>query len=622
MFRQVFRSNIFVKVLSAYVVGLLLAQSIEGIAIQRITQVLLLAMPLLLLCYALLYLQRRYSTYKIMQAVLLYACITLAAILNHLSQRVMLQASYQELLQKDSLEISCGGTWQSSGKRFKGVARLHAREKEYSIIVWTKDIQAFEKARTFSCANTLRRIPPALNPGDFDRRNYLARKGIFHEISIDSASVEPSKYRPKAAILQYSEQASRFILQRLDSAIKDSSLFNMCAALLIGYRADLDPDLLRVYANSGTIHIISVSGLHVGIVFLVFSWILTYVFRFRQGFLNAILLISFVWFYALLTGLPPSVVRAAAMISLGIWAKLRRFKDRGLNLLAFSALASLVWQPGLLYDIGFQLSYCAVTGIVLFYKGLQSLWYPDSKVLILIRDTFAVSIAAQIGALPLCLLHFQQFPNYFLLGNLIAIPLSTIALYGSMALLLFSDFSLLHQAIVWILEQSISLMNFSLQWIANLPGAVWELPLNLWQVLALTIIIIAIYCYIAWDMRSAVNIALLSIAVMLGSGIMEHHQITKRKNIQVLQHYKYPMYLVEQGTQHQLIVDINVPHRQLQIMIDKLHRIQKRPQKVYFTRTANFSMSIAGKQIESKRILPKNALNYSTANKGSYQIDL
>ncbi len=222
----------------------------------------------------------------------------------------------------------------------------------------------------------------------------------------------------------------------------------------------------------GAVHVLCVSGLHVGIIYLVFGFLLSFIKnRGRVRWLKAALLLVVIWFYAFLTGLSPSVWRASVMISLFIIGEnLRRDKDK-YNTLAASAFILLVINPLLLHDVGFQLSYAAVFGILLMYQPVYGILYFKKKFLDLIWSFSALSLSAQAGAFPVAAHYFHTFPVYFLLTNLVVFGLAYIVVTLGMLFLVLSPVSWLAFYIGKALYGTVYLMNFLVEGIATLPHA-------------------------------------------------------------------------------------------------------------------------------------------------------
>ena len=237
-------------------------------------------------------------------------------------------------------------------------------------------------------------------------------------------------------------------------------------ALLLGYRYDIQDDLLKAYSSAGAMHVLAVSGLHVGIVYIIASYLLFYLGRIRYGeHARAIILILLLWAYAMLTGLSASVVRAATMFTfVAIGTGFKRHTSI-YNTILGSAMLLLIFQPTYLFEVGFQLSYAAVFGIVWLQPRLKSLWNTKNLLLEKVWTITTVSIAAQIATFPLGLYYFHQFPTLFLVSNLVVIPLVTLLMYLGLLNLTLSLFGILPMFMIQIFGALLYAMNFSVSYI-------------------------------------------------------------------------------------------------------------------------------------------------------------
>jgi competence protein ComEC len=274
------------------------------------------------------------------------------------------------------------------------------------------------------------RIPDNSNPNTFNYARYLANKGISHQVYAEFYDWKIINLKPSGWIRQKAYQVRDRLLDVLRENKVEGKEFAVAAALLLGYVDDLDADLRKDYAATGAMHILSVSGMHVGIIYIFLEFLLGFLNKSRSGrTAKAILLLVFIWFYAMITGLSPCVLRSAAMLSLPIIGKSMNRSPNMFNIIAASILFILAMEPFLILDVGFQLSYLAVTGIIILYKPVYDLyvtsaWLPDK-----IWSVVSVSIAAQIATLPITLYTFHQFPNYFMLTNIFVVPLSSFIIY-------------------------------------------------------------------------------------------------------------------------------------------------------------------------------------------------
>jgi competence protein ComEC len=323
------------------------------------------------------------------------------------------------------------------------------------------------------------------NPEEFDYKEWLNRQGVNEQaygkqgewklISVDNGN----GFKSAALGLR------RYFLGKLRDYGLSGPEFGVAAALLLGASDHLDPGTIQAYSASGTLHVLSVSGMHVALVYVVLLKLLFPLERSRKGkWLSIILQLIFLWFYATLTGLCPSVLRSVTMLSVVIAGRAFNKNAHILNSLAASAFILLVGDPMLLFDIGFQLSYLAVGGIVLLQPKLAELWEPDTKtfsgkIFGHVWTLVSVTIVAQIFTFPLGLYYFHQFPTYFLISNLIVIPLSTIVMYAGLVLLIVSPFVIVAKPVAVLFSFLVQLLNGCVTGIEHLPHSVihsadWE----------------------------------------------------------------------------------------------------------------------------------------------------
>ena len=277
------------------------------------------------------------------------------------------------------------------------------------------------------------------NPNQFDYRQYLANKGIYHRHYLLPLQFQKIGAAPPNPLLAASIHLRRHLDGLLRERVGERQEYAISSALILGVKDDLDNAIRNAYANTGTMHVLAVSGLHVGLIYLLLAWVLG---RFaptrRQRVLQAVLVLSFLWTYAFLTGLSPSVLRAVVMFSMVAVAAAIRRQTNIYNTIAIAAAALLLWNPYNLKEVGFQLSFLAVLGIVYLQPRLYRLWETDNYMLDKVWTWFTVAVAAQLATLPLGLLYFHQFPVYFWFANLVVVPAATLVLYTGLAALAFS----------------------------------------------------------------------------------------------------------------------------------------------------------------------------------------
>ena len=273
----------------------------------------------------------------------------------------------------------------------------------------------------------LRVLAGRRNPGGFDYRAYLRQRGIDWQAFVRPGGVQ--LLRPAAAPGPM-ERIRTALSTRLASGTTDSAALGVARALVLGERSGIDDDTRAAYARTGAVHVLAVSGLHVGIIAAILLWLLGPLRR--RGTSGRVVALVLLWLglgaYALLTGNAPSVRRSALMFGLLFAGTTLREDGNGLNSLGASAAVLLLLDPQLLFSLGFQLSYCAVGGILAFYPPLKA-WLPRANRLgARVGDLVAVSIAATLATAPLTIYTFHQFPWAFALSGLVAVPLVSLAL--------------------------------------------------------------------------------------------------------------------------------------------------------------------------------------------------
>ena len=340
--------------------------------------------------------------------------------------------------------------------------------------------------------------PPerALNPDGFDYAAYLKRQGVGAVCYVPSGTWRMTDRDMAFSIQRQADICRNYLLNIYREFHIEGDEFAVLAALTLGYTDALQPDLRASYSATGAMHILSVSGMHVGVVYVVMAFLLSFLNKNqRQKVIKTIFISLFLWGYAFLSGLSPAVVRATLMFSFVAVATCFERKSQIYNTIFMSAFFMLLYNPNFLFDVGFQLSYSAVLSIIFFQPIIGKLYIANNKYSKAVWDLFSVSLAAQLGTMPFTLYYFQQFPNYFLLTNFVAIPLSTIVIYLAMALLMTSFVPYLSAVVTFLLKWSLWLLNFLIVWVQNLPYSLSHISLDIRQTI---VVFLAIFCFSAY----------------------------------------------------------------------------------------------------------------------------
>jgi len=323
------------------------------------------------------------------------------------------------------------------------------------------------------------------NPGSFDFQRFSLFNGITGSVYLRKNEYRIVGLRSSGLFFQIIETSKKNILSTIRKYIPGQKEKGLAEALLIGYKNDLDKDLSTAYANTGTVHIIAISGMHLGLIYGLLLALLKPLGR-RKVFqwLQTILILFILWTFSFLCGAQPSILRSTFMFTFILIGKLSGRSSSAYNSLAASAFLLLCMDPFSFWDIGFQLSYAAVTSILLFYKTISSWYYSENKIIQVAWDLIAISIAAQILTMPIAVFHFHQFPVLFILANIIAVPLSGVILLGEILLYLVSFVPWIASLTGKILSLLIGVMDHYIQNIDSIPGSTLKgLVITEWQLL-------------------------------------------------------------------------------------------------------------------------------------------
>lgn len=314
-------------------------------------------------------------------------------------------------------------------------------------------------------------VEPPMNPEQFDYKKYLARKGISYQAYLKNDSWEKLKESRVNRLYAFSYRLRDFLLETMRNLGVEGDEYSVAAAILLGYDDTLPTELRQKYVAAGSMHILCVSGMHVGVIFMVFSNMLGFLDKRKrwQNLLKQSLLLLLIWFYALLAGLAPSILRSTIMLSFVILGDMLKRNGILLNSLAASAFLLLCIDPSNLFNVGFLLSYCAVIGIVTLQKPIYNLLYIKPKFLDKLWEMTAVTLAAQIATAPFSIYYFHQFPTYFWLSNLFMGPISTVVITGGMVMLLIFFIPYINIGVAFCVKWLIYAMNLIVSWIENLP---------------------------------------------------------------------------------------------------------------------------------------------------------
>jgi competence protein ComEC len=413
--------------------------------------------------------------------------------------------------------VLVGGRWRPArGKVAVSVAKEGAQVPRYGE-VWV-------------VAGSPQPVAPPLNPHAFDYRAYLAQQQVYHQHYLRPGQYQRVGYQPDWQVLAWASAARAWCNARLHRLVGSPAEAGIASALVLGVKDGLDNEIVEAYTATGTMHVLAVSGMHVGLLFLLFRWLFErFPARSRPKVLVGVVAVLSLWAYAFVTGLSASVLRAVVMFTLLLLAQAWGRRTNKYNTLAFSAFLLLIFDPFMLWDVGFQLSYLAVLGILYLYERIYRWFSVPTRVGDGLWQILAMSLAAQLATFPLSLYYFHQFPNYFLLANPPIILLGTVGLWLGIAALALGWLPLVGPWLGALLRWTIWLLNQVAGAIEALPGALWDglhisLP-ELWLFYALMISLLALFhtARLGW-LRAGVALALLLAASLLAEHWVQGQQ--------------------------------------------------------------------------------------------------
>ncbi|MCB0686682.1 MAG: ComEC family competence protein [Saprospiraceae bacterium] len=353
------------------------------------------------------------------------------------------------------------------------------------------------------------------NPYVFDARRYYGHKQIWYQTYLNQA---PLRLNGHGGLYVWMHHTRNNFDRILHKHLITENEYALVKALLLGDKRELGTELKNAYADTGAMHVLAVSGLHVGVLYLILLFILKRLIPFSGAgkVLRSILILSGLWFFVYLVGAPNSAWRATLMFSLFEIGSLVSRSYYPVNTLSLAAVLLLLLDPNTLYDVGFQLSFLAVLGIVTCQREIQGFWKISNPVGFKVWQMISLSIAAQVFIFPLIFYYFHQFAVYFWLSGILAVPLAFIVILAGVLTLLFSWFPYVGVLFGYLLLGSSYVLNAWIFAVQQLPGMVVEgIWINGSQLALLFIISLGFVFLIKQVTYSRIRFFLLSIIIFL-----------------------------------------------------------------------------------------------------------
>lgn len=415
--------------------------------------------------------------------------------------------------------IKVDGKWQNSmGKTLLYFNRQESEKPQYGDVFLIKDMP--------------REVEAPKNPEEFDYRRFMQYRGIYAHHFLWGQEYIKIGHDAPSKILEFSYKANQYADSVFKARIQTPNEYGVASAMVVGLRDDIDNELLDAYSASGAIHVLSVSGMHVGILFLFLGYILNWIKKRgkygKQIFAAVVILL--LWGYAIFTGLSSTVLRATVMFSIIQLAPVFNRQQNIYNTLAISALLLLCWNPCWLVDVGFQLSYLAIIGIVSLYPYLNQLATPNNLIIRSLWEGTCVCFSAQLFTFPLSVYYFHQFPTFFLIANPFVAFFSFAVLPAGLLLLMVAPIPILSDIVTFILKYSLIWLNKSVFFVEKLPfGTLKGFSMSIPEMLFLYATILLFILFFLRSEIKYLRVSLLIMSILVCLNIAEDYFQSQQK---------------------------------------------------------------------------------------------
>jgi competence protein ComEC len=443
------------------------------------------------------------------------------------------------------------------------------KQKQFGVTAYLSSAQKLQVGDWISANSFLKPIEKPLNPYQFDYASFMQKRGYLRSTYLE----EVQHFGRQLNLQAYTATLRKSLIDGFEKSGIEGEELAVLNAISLGDKSLLNQETRNAYAGAGAMHILAVSGLHVGIVYLIFSQLLFFLNKLSwQRWLKALLLLLVIWGFAILTGLSPSVQRAGCMFSFIIVANALNRYTSTLNSIAAAAFILMLVNPMILFELGFQLSFAAVIGIVTMHSTIYAIWQPRFLLLDKAWSLIVVSITAQLATLPFVLYYFHQFPNWFLLTNLFVIPLAFLIVSGAILvgcciLFLQSDFFLAE-----VLNGFLKLLNYGIQAMESLPyftsSDIWITPI---QAILLGIMVVAFMLFVNHRKFFQLFTALACVTLFFTISVAKKQKERKQSYIGVYALKDDPAYVFRKGQKAVVLIPKGIAPYGKQIIVDHLN---------------------------------------------------
>ena len=418
------------------------------------------------------------------------------------------------------------------------------------VLVHMRRDTLLKKLVTGSVFYTKEKIQPVkkpLNPYQFNYKKYLEKQQVFHQIYTSKDKIHFMKI--EKSIYSFVDIFRKKIIKSLKTYGFEKEELSIINALILGQRQDVSKELLQSYSNAGAIHILAVSGLHIGILFYILSLLFKPITYLKHGkFIQIIVIVLCLWLYAVIAGLSPSIIRAVTMFTAVSVGKFSEKRTITLQSLFISMFILLLVHPLYIFSVGFQLSYLAVFSIVYFLPLFLKMYHPKNKLLLFIWQLFAVSVSAQIAILPLSLYYFHQFPSLFFISSMVVIPILGVILGLGILVIVLALTNILPISLANFYQDVIRYLNRFIAFIGNQESFLFkDIPFSILLLLSSYVIIFSVYLLWKKATMKKLQLTLISVLILQGVLIFEKFQLEHSKEFIVFNQNRQSLFLVRNG---------------------------------------------------------------------------
>ncbi len=515
----------------------------------------------ILLLHLLVPLKFRFKINSINGIAINILCVSLGAMLvfynNIEHQKQWIGNTYQE---GNKIQITLQEPLVLKNNFYKAIASIDAIEIDHK---WTKAIGGilvyirkdstsieYGYGSTIITNATLNTISNAGNPGGFNYTRYCFFQGITHQVFINQNQYIYTGNRIPSKLYYCLFKIRDHVLNSLKLYLPDKGAYSIGEALLIGYRNDLDTELVQAYSNTGVVHIIAISGMHLGMLYGTLILFFNLIPRKKWVVIvKPIVILTILWGFTLIAGAVPSILRSAFMFTFILFSEIFNKKSKIYNTLSLSALCMIVYNPFCIWDVGFQLSYAAVLSIIMFSKNVSGWFVFKNKILHYIWNMNAVTISAQVWTFPLIIYYFHQFPRLVLISNLVVVPLSCIILYGEIFLLFIGSLATSAGILFGkLIQLSINGMNLFIIKMSALKLGTWEgIKVTPLQTIFLFCFITFLSIWLLYKSKKHLFIAIVFLLVTVSIRFIDYLVINQQHQLIVYNIPKYSTIEVSEG---------------------------------------------------------------------------